>query len=181
LPFGVSLVGPAFSEARLAALGARLHAAQGLTQGVFPHAVPAPSFLLPEVEAPRLAVAGLHLSGQPLNHQLTALGARLVKTARTAPAYTLHVLTRGDRVFPGLVRAQEGRRGGSIELEVWELSEPALGSFLAYVREPLCIGTVELEDGEKVKGFLCEAQAVLGAPDITALGGWRAWRDIPPP
>src|SRR6185436_6373626 len=176
LPFGISLIGPAFTEARLAALGARFHAGQDLGMGIFKHPVPEPAAAEAAGPAlPRLAVAGLHLSGQPLNHQLTSLGARLVKTVRTAPAYTLHVLTRGDRTFPGLARAQDGREGGPIELEVWEMTETALGAFLAHVREPLCIGTVELEGGEKVKGFLCEAQAVTGAPDITALGGWRGW------
>jgi allophanate hydrolase len=39
----------------------------------------------------------------------------------------------------------------------------------------LCIGTVELEGGEKTKGFLCEAWAVEGAREITALGGWRGY------
>jgi allophanate hydrolase len=27
-----------------------------------------------------------------------------------------------------------------------------------------------------VSGFLCESHAVEGARDITAFGGWRAWR-----
>ena len=40
---------------------------------------------------------------------------------------------------------------------------------------PLCIGTVELEDGTTVKGFLCEAQGLAGAADITEHGGWRAF------
>lgn len=36
----------------------------------------------------QLAVAGAHLSGLPLNHQLTSLGATLVRTVRTAPVYS---------------------------------------------------------------------------------------------
>jgi hypothetical protein len=36
----------------------------------------------------QLAVAGAHLTGLPLNHQLTELGAKLVKTVRTAPVYS---------------------------------------------------------------------------------------------
>ena len=65
--------------------------------------------------------------------------------------------------------------GERLELEVWEMSPAALGAFMEKVLEPLCIGTVELENGEKVKGFLCEAWAVAGARDITALGGWRGY------
>ena len=40
---------------------------------------------------------------------------------------------------------------------------------------PLAIGTVELADGEKVKGFLCEAYGAINAQDITELGGWRRY------
>lgn len=35
----------------------------------------------------QIAVAGAHLSGLALNHQLLDLGARLVRTVRTAPVY----------------------------------------------------------------------------------------------
>ena len=38
---------------------------------------------------------------------------------------------------------------------------------------PLGIGTVELADGEQVRGFVCEGYAVAGAKDISALGSWR--------
>jgi hypothetical protein len=37
------------------------------------------------------------------------------------------------------------------------------------------IGTLTLEDGTAVKGFLCEALATMGAPEITSFGGWRAF------
>ena len=49
----------------------------------------------------------------------------------------------------------------------------AFGSFVAAIPAPLGIGTVTLENGEQVKGFLCEARATQGARDITGLGGWR--------
>jgi allophanate hydrolase len=49
----------------------------------------------------------------------------------------------------------------------------AFGSFVAAIPAPLGIGTVTLEDGEQVKGFLCEARATQGARDITGLGSWR--------
>jgi allophanate hydrolase len=120
-----------------------------------------------------LAVAGLHLSDQPLNSQLTDLGARLVSSCRTAPVYRAFALERPGRIFPGLVRVNEG--GGAVELEVWEMTASALGAFMENVKEPLCIGTVELETGEKVKGFLCEQAGVGSAREITEFGGWRAY------
>ena len=40
---------------------------------------------------------------------------------------------------------------------------------------PLGIGTLELEDGRQVKGFICEPRGLEGASDITAHGGWRAY------
>jgi allophanate hydrolase len=189
LPFGITLIAPAFREGALAALGGAFHAATGLNLGATAHPVPAPAAAPaidpvpsaitafdPDAEEAlprlRLAVAGLHLSGQPLNGQLLGLGARLAATVRTAPSYRMYVIERPGRKFPGLVRSAGG---GSLELEVWELSPAGMGAFLEKVAEPLCIGTVELENGEKVKGFLCEAWAAEGARDITALGGWRPY------
>ncbi len=173
LPFGITLIAPAFREGVLAGLGGAFHAATGLNLGATLHPVPAgEAGTSKDVRGIRLAVAGLHLSGQPLNGQLLDLGARLAATVRTAPRYRMHVIERPGRKFPGLVRTAEG---GSLELEVWELSPAGMGAFLEKVLEPLCIGTVELENGDKVKGFLCEEWAVAGARDITSLGGWRGY------
>ena len=47
------------------------------------------------------------------------------------------------------------------------------GSFVGEIPPPLGIGTLVLEDGEPVKGFLCEHYATEGKPEITSLGGWR--------
>lgn len=49
------------------------------------------------------------------------------------------------------------------------------GGIVAAIPPPLAIGTVVLEDGEVVKGFLCEAHAVATADDISQYGGWRAY------
>lgn len=35
----------------------------------------------------RLAVCGLHLRGQPLNHQLTSLASTFVREVQSAPEY----------------------------------------------------------------------------------------------
>ena len=42
---------------------------------------------------------------------------------------------------------------------------------------PLAIGTLELADGARVKGFVCEPAALADAEDITRFGGWRAYRE----
>ena len=120
-----------------------------------------------------LAVCGAHMSGLPLNHQLTALGGRFLRACRTAPAYSLHALAGGPPQRPGLVRRPGN--GASIELEIWGLPTEGIGAFLAGIPAPLGIGTVELEDGSSVKGFLCETHGLAGARDITAFGGWRKW------
>ena len=152
LPFGITLIGPAFSDRALAALGARF-------LGEAPIAVAA--------TAVRVAVVGAHLSGMPLNRQLTERGARLVRAARTSRAYRLYDLADGR---PGLVRHGHG---ACIEVEVWEMPAAGFGTFVAQIPPPLGIGTLTLEDGEQVKGFVCEAYALAGKQDISAAGGWR--------
>jgi allophanate hydrolase len=128
---------------------------------------------------PLLAVGGAHLRGEPLNHQLTDRGAQLVRTARTASRYRLYALPT-DPPKPGLVRTVDATHddpaAGAIEVEVWELDDAALGSFLTEVRAPLCLGTLELDDDTTVLGFLCEELATRGCVDITSSGGWRAAR-----
>jgi allophanate hydrolase len=161
LPFGVSLIGEAFSDPALLALANRF------THG--PDArVSAPPGCIP------IAVAGAHLSGQPLNGQLTARGARLQRTVRTAADYRLYALAGTSPAKPGLV-PDSGFEGPGIELEVWAMPEDRFGGFVAAVPPPLTIGTVTLEGGESVKCFLCEPAALNGAEEITGFGGWRGY------
>ncbi|MEM7696356.1 MAG: allophanate hydrolase [Pseudomonadota bacterium] len=118
-----------------------------------------------------LVVCGAHMSGLPLNGQLTERGGRLLQATTTAPAYRLLALPGGPPARPGLIRVAEG--GGSVAVEVWALPLAHVGSFLAGIPAPLGIGTVALEDGSAAKGFLCEAVAEAGAQDITHLKSWR--------
>ena len=120
----------------------------------------------------RVAVCGAHLQGQPLNPQLTSRGARLVQRTTTALEYRLYALPDGRR--PGLVRVADG--GAAIEIEVWELPASQFGSFVDGIPAPLGIGRTVLADGSLVAGFICEPDGILGAKDITAFGGWRAYR-----
>ncbi|APB34310.1 allophanate hydrolase [Gloeomargarita lithophora Alchichica-D10] len=122
-----------------------------------------------------LAVVGAHLTGQPLNGQLQELHARLVRTCTTAPIYRLYALSGGSIPKPGLIRQGAGELGYAIELEVWEMSPAGFGLFVAQIPSPLGIGTLILEDGTAVKGFLCEPFALVSALDISHLGGWRAY------
>ncbi len=120
-----------------------------------------------------LAVAGAHLSGQPLNGELTERGAVLLGPARTAPEYRLYAL-RTTPPKPGVVRVADG--GVPLEVELWRLSAAAFGDFVASLPQPMAIGAVRLEDGTTVRGFLVEPIAVEGAEDISSFGGWRAFR-----
>jgi allophanate hydrolase len=159
LPFGVSLVGPAFSDAALLALASR-YAGTGPPVGV---------------EAPgciQVAVVGAHLTGQPLNRQLTDRGARLVQTCRTSPEYRFYALADTSPPKPGLVR-EPGFEGPGIAVEIWAVPSHHFGSFVAGVPPPLGIGSVQIDTGEWVKGFICEPGGLAGATDITAFGGWK--------
>ena len=175
LPLGVTLMAPAFSDRALLALGDRLHRALGGAIGVTTAQIAdQPIVAPPSAREIRLAVVGAHLSGMPLNHQLTSRGARLVATTRTAPKYRLYAIANTTPPKPGLVRGSEPQAHG-IDLEVWAMSEAAFGSFVAEVPAPMTIGTVELADGTLVKGFACEPCALDGAVEITAHGGWRRY------
>lgn len=175
LPFGVTLFGPAWSDARLAAIGGALQQATSTKAGAtnldLPVAAIAPVANTDEIS---LAVVGAHLTGQPLNGQLTSLRARLLRTTQTTDAYRLYALAGTVPPKPGLVRGEPGT-GAAIEVEVWALIPAAFGSFVAAIPPPLGIGTLQLVDGMSVKGFICESAALTGAKDITAFGGWRAF------
>ena len=168
LPAGLSLVGRAGADAGVAGVAARFHGEAPL-DAVAPHAGGRGDGVY------ELAVVGAHLRGQPLNHQLTDLGATYRRSTRTAPDYRLYALAGTTPPKPGLVRVEAG--GGAIEVETWSLDADAFGRFVAAVPGPLCIGTVALADGSTCQGFLCEAHAVAGAEDITGFGGLACLRE----
>ncbi len=174
LPFGITLVAAPHAERALLAFGAKWQRAVPLPLGKTLSTLP-PESKDPVVSEQRvsIAVVGAHMSGLPLNGQLTALGGRWESAAASAPVYRLYALPGGPPERPGLVRVADG--GGAIDLEVWSLPTAAVGAFLCQIPAPLGIGTVELADGSSVLGFLCESHAVAGARDITASGGWRSY------
>ncbi len=173
LPFGITLIGPAFSERSLAYYADRLHqtlgAGSGKSRGL-PHA----RLAAPPADEVTVVVAGAHLSGMVLNHELLDLGARFVSATKTAPDYRLFALATTPPK-PGLVRAP-GFAGGGIAVEVWALSPEAFGRFVAALPPPMGIGKVTLADGSEHPGFVCETHMLDTATEITHFGGWRAFR-----
>jgi allophanate hydrolase len=149
-PASLTFFGPAFSDRTLARFARSRPVAE---------------------ESTTVAVVGLHLSGEPRNHELLDRGGALIGPARTAPRYRLYRLPSG---VPGLVRDEAD--GAAIDLELWRLPTGTLGSLLAGIPAPLGLGRIVLADGAEVTGFLCEAYATAGALDITAGGGWRNYR-----
>ncbi|AHJ63643.1 Allophanate hydrolase [Granulibacter bethesdensis] len=174
LPFGVTLVGPAFSDDSLALIADRLHRRLEPGYGQDRASLPDPVLEETNPEQIALAVVGAHLSGQPLHWQLTERNATLVARTRTAPEYRLYALAETTPPKPGLV-ADPDFTGDGIEIEVWSMDAEAFGTFTALVPAPLAIGTLRLADGTSVKGFVCEPAGLVGAQDITRFGGWRAY------
>jgi allophanate hydrolase len=173
LPSGVTLMAPAFHDPLIAAVATAFQARAGLPLGasgapVPPCDAPPDASRYPYIP---LAVVGAHLSGQPLNGELSALGARLRRTTYTEADYRLYALPDGKR--PGLLRCPGD--GAASEVEIWDVPSAKIGAFLAGIAPPLGLGTLTLADGSTVTGFLCEAHAMADARDITEYGGWRAF------
>lgn len=172
LPSSVTLIGAAGADGLIAALAAEIHAASGApmgatgqTPGQAPKAGPA-GF--------EIAAVGAHLTGLPLNRELTDLGARFVREAQTTRDYRLYALPGTVPAKPGLLRVGDGD-GAAISCEIWSLDAAGFGAFISRIPPPLGIGTLRLADGTTAKGFLVEAEAVKGAQDISSFGGWRAY------
>ncbi len=175
-PSGVTLIAPSGRDDLLAALGERLHAASGVPLGASSTKVPAPFEAIASAAANEieLVVVGAHLSGMPLNHELTSRGARFLRAVPTLPDYRLFALPGGPPYRPGLLRVAPGE-GVPIATEVWAISAEGFGSFVAGIPAPLGIGTTRLADGTTPKGFIVESEGLKGAADISAFGGWRAY------
>ncbi len=175
LPAGVMLVGPAFTDDALAPFAAAMHeaAASGLGRDRTAPVPPPPAPFAPEGWIP-LVVVGAHLSGMPLNWQLTGPGGVLLGVRTTSPAYRLYALPGTVPPKPGLAH-EPGFDGPGIKVELWALPPAAFGAFTAAIPAPLGIGKILLADGSSVPGFLCEGYALEGAEEITEFGGWRAY------
>lgn len=177
MPSGVTLVARCGEDIALLTLASRVHARAVGSVGATSHAphlqAGAPDAALFPSGQVQVAVCGAHLSGLPLNGQLTQRGARLMRAVRSAPCYKLFALPGGPPLRPGMERVTQG--GAAVAMEIWEMSATEFGSFVVGIPSPLGVGTVELEDGSRVHGFVCEHHATTAATDITHHGGWRAF------
>ena len=160
LPFGVTLVSKAGFDIALLQIAASIRGEEAVASCVN---------LGGEMH---LAVCGAHMTGQPLNHELIRRGGKRIQLTRTSSKYRLYELRDGIR--PALIRNES--EGAAIELEVWTLPEEQLGGFVDTIERPLAIGSVELDNGDWVKGFVGDVSATDGAVDITTYGGWRNFR-----
>jgi allophanate hydrolase len=177
LPFGVSLIGPAFTDAALLEVADRLHRHTTETIAASNRKLADTPALQPPALPPGtmpIVVVGAHLTGQPLNWQLTERRGKLLAATKTKPEYRLFALPNSTPPKPGLLY-EPGFAGPGIEVELWALPVETVGSFLAMIPAPLGLGTIRLENGELAKGFICEPSGLVGAEEITHLKGWRAY------
>ncbi|QIO07471.1 allophanate hydrolase [Acinetobacter shaoyimingii] len=172
LPSGVTFIAPAWHDQALAQFADVWQKHTALHLGT--------SNLKPSDNVPadfnsahsiKLAVVGAHLTGMPLNFQLTTRLGTLLKKTQTAAKYKLFALKNTTPPKPGLQFVEQA--GQSIDIEVWDIPLARFGEVVAEVPAPLGIGNVQLKDGTWVKGFICEGYALQDATDISHLGGWR--------
>ena len=175
LPAGITLIAPAWHDRALAGFGQRWQQHLALTLGATGRPLPTVASALPlSTRHVRVAVVGAHLTGMPLNFQLTGRQAVRVEETTTAPCYRLFALPGGPVKKPGLMRTSSDE-GRAIIVELWDIPQARFGEFVAEIPAPLGIGSLTLADGRVVKGFICEGLALSDALDITAFGGWRHW------
>ena len=173
LPAGITLIAPAWHDRALAGFGLRWQQQMALPLGATGKPQPTHHAPLPVSEQHvRVAVVGAHLTGMPLNFQLTTRSAVLVEETQTASSYRLYALLDGPIKKPGLMRVGSG---AAITVELWDIPLARFGEFVAEIPPPLGIGSLTLADGRTVKGFICEASALSDALEITEFGGWRNW------
>ncbi|MCI4665524.1 MAG: allophanate hydrolase [Neomegalonema sp.] len=174
-PGGVTLLAPAGRDALAAAVAERLQQRTAPTMGATGRPLPAAPARSagPTEDEIALVAVGAHMSGLPLNSELTSRGGRFLAATETAAEYRLYALPGGPPARPGLLRTAEG--GAPIAVETWALPRAAFGDFIAGIPAPLSIGALKLADGSLVKGFLVEHAGLEGAEDVTRFGGWRAY------
>ena len=174
LPFGITLIAPAWHDAALADFAQTWQKHLQLPLGAINKKWPESSRAIsaPSAQHFRVAVVGAHLSGMPLNFQLTTRQAVHVETTTTSADYALFALPGTVPPKPGLARQDEGQK---IIVELWDIPKARFGEFVAEIPTPLGMGNVELADGRWVKGFICEPYGLNGAKNISEFGGWRAY------
>lgn len=179
LPFGLTIISTSWQEQKLFRLAEQFLSLEsrklGATEVEFLE-VQAELAMSPSISDHALVIVGAHLSGFPLNYQLIDAGATFNRTTKTTPEYNLFALPSPSVQKPGLKRrASKDQKGFAIEVEVWNISNEGLGSLIKLIPSPLGIGSVEVEDGTWLTGFICEPWGLEseGARDISEYGGWK--------
>jgi allophanate hydrolase len=172
LPFGITLVGGAFTDRALLSIALRIQQQFVLKLGASQYDLKLSD--QPSVDDNNVidvVVCGAHLQGLPLNWQLTERGATLKAKTKTAPVYRMYALPGGPPARPGLIL--DKAVGEAIAVEVWSMPQSQFGSFVAGIPSPLGIGKLQLADGNEACGFICEPYTISEAEEITSCGGWR--------
>lgn len=177
MPFGITLYAGKYSDWSLIHFAQRILTISGLSMGATAFAWHASNHSTAvqstesEKDRIKLLVCGAHLTGMPLNHQLTDLDAVLLEPTNTSASYRLYCLPGGPPYRPALVRDKD--TGVCIDVEVWSIPVKNLGRFLLGIPAPLGLGKVQLVDGSEVIGFICEPYVVHQSEDISEFSGWK--------
>ncbi|WP_180129421.1 MULTISPECIES: allophanate hydrolase [unclassified Acinetobacter] len=174
LPFGITFIAPAWHDTALADFAEKWQKHLKLPLGAVAKTFPEANSVMsaPSAQHFRVAVVGAHLTGMPLNFQLTTRQAVHVETTTTSADYALYALSGTVPPKPGLARQESGQK---IIVELWDIPKARFGEFVAEIPTPLGMGNIELADGRWVKGFICEPYGLNGAKNISEFGGWRAY------
>lgn len=172
LPTGVTFIAPAWMDQALAHFAQTWQMQTALNLGTSDQPY-IKSQKIDSIHSIQLAVVGAHLTGMPLNFQLTTRKATLAKKTTTSANYRLFALKNTVPPKPGLRCTT--KLGKAIDVEVWDVPLAEFGKIVAEVPAPLGIGNVQLADGSWVKGFICEGYALTDALEISHFGGWRAY------
>jgi allophanate hydrolase len=173
LPWGISLVSTAMRDRKLLSYANKWQQHNKFKLGNLETQLPATqATAIKYSDTIPVIVCGAHLQGLALNWQLSERGAQFQEKTRSAKSYRMFVI-EGILERPGMIRDDKG--GCSLDIEVWQVPKSEFGSFVAGIPAPLAIGKVETVDGRWLPGFICEGNAVIGAKEISHLGGWRQY------
>ncbi|GAB7129465.1 glutamyl-tRNA amidotransferase [Silvimonas sp. JCM 19000] len=123
-------------------------------------------------ETTLLAVNGTLMRGLKLNPNMLNVGGRFVREDHTDEHYRIWSVNDDH---PGMMRVTEG--GTAVALEVWELPMASFAALLLSEPAGLCIGKLQLRNGQEMLGVLAEPWRIEGQLEITRFGGWRAYMD----
>ncbi len=173
LPWGISFVSTAMQDRKLLAYANKWQQYKNINPGNLDIALAASQAdAIAYMDMIPLIVCGAHMQGLALNWQLMERGAKFQEKTTSANSYRMFVI-EGAIKRPGMVRDED--KGQAIDIEIWQVPKSEFGSFVAAIPGPLGIGKVETTDGRWLPGFICEGHAIVGANEISHLGGWRQY------